>query len=663
MFMFDKRRLHLDFETASDVDLRKTGTYKYARDPSTRILMLGWAFDDDPVNLWEPHKGPMPGPLKEGIKNPHVKKHAFNAAFERLITKHCLGIEVPPEQWRCTMIESYYLSFTGTLDSVLNAIGLQSKDNQGKRLINLFSSPAPKNHKARWYNWDNRPEDWDRFCQYCKQDVNVERQLWHWLQRFPKMPDWDYEQWFTDQRINDRGVPMDIHMAESAIRLWDQEKEKISQKLEDLTGLPKVTRDPLILWINENLNIKLENTQQEYLTSLLSKGNLSELGHTLIHLWIQKQSKAASKYTSIINGTCADGRARGMFQYKGASRTDRVSGRLIQLQNLKKPLHGDTPESINNVVTAIKSQNPELLKLLFPESISEILGGSVRHALLSGEDNAFAVCDFTSIESVVLGWLAQCPLIDATFREGKDSYRVFASNYYNIPYAEVTKDQRTFCKPPVLGCGFMLGWRGLVSYAEGYNINMSTEQAKVAVDTFRNMYPEIPLFWKWINDTVKYVTTTGYSHQGYRLLVERDSEFLRIKLPSGRSLSYYMPEIQKQKAPWSTTEDSQYIDNFTYMGLKPGYQWSRISAHAGGITENIVQSIAGDLLWNGIMNAVKRKLQVVLHVHDEIAVETPMEDAEHTLYLLKQSMLQHPPWCENLWLGVEGYITQRYTKT
>ena len=655
-------RLHLDYETASDLNLKKTGAYKYAQHHSTRILMLGWAFDDEPVALWEPHKDIIPARLLLGIRDASINKHAFNAAFERLITRHCLGLEIPPEQWRCTMVESFYLGFAGGLDKCLKAVGLPPKDARGNRLINVFCTPAAKNHKADWYDWNNKPVEWHEFCQYCVQDVDVERRLWHWMQQFPQMNEWDYQQWFNDQRINDRGVPMDVDMAECAIDIWDMEKADITSTMVEEMGIPKVTREPFLQWIEDNTGVKLDNTRKDYIASLLHKGTLPPEAEPYIKLWAQKEGKATSKYSAVINGTCDDGRARGMFQYKGASRTDRVGGRLIQLQNLKRPLYGDTHQTIDNVVNAIKCRDPKFLSMLFPDSVSEILGGAIRHALSAPEGHTFAICDLTSIESVILGWVAQCPSIDATFRDGKDSYRMFASKYYGIEYDEVTKAQRSFSKPPVLGCGFMLGWKGLIAYAEGYGVDMTQEQAKNAVDTFRGMYPEIPKFWQWISDAVKYVTSTHIQCEGYRLRIERDSEMLRIWLPSGRALSYYKPEVRRQEAPWSTQEKPTYLDNFTYMGMNDKNQWVRISAHAGGLTENVVQSLAGDILWHGIMNATQANLPVTLHVHDEIAVEIPDAQADTALTTLQACMIDRPHWCRDMWLGAEGFITKRYTK-
>lgn len=686
-------RLHLDYETASEVNLRTAGAYKYAADPSTRILMLGWAVDDGPVELWEPHIDPTPPQqLVNLMKNPAVKKHAYNAAFERLITRHCMGIEVPYPEWRCTMVQAFYLGFAGKLDQVLKAIGLEPKDARGGRLINLFCSPAPKNHREVWYDHTNRPAEWSDFRGYCLQDVNVERELHKWMSQFPAINQWDWDQWCLDQKINDRGVPMDMEMARCAINIWESEKASLTEDLIDLTGLPKVTRDPFKNWLSQAMGADIESTRKDLLEGLVRKEDTPPHVVDALTLWMQKEGKATSKYTAVLNGTGDGDRARGMFQYKGASRTDRVGGRLIQLQNLKRPIEGGSPLAIENVVSAIKTKNPGMLHMMYRHSVSDILGGSIRHVISAPEGKMFAVCDLTSIESVILGWVSMCPSIDSTFREGKDSYRMFASKYYSIPYDEVTKAQRSFSKPPVLGCGFMLGWKGLIAYSEGYGVEMSEEQAKTAVNTFRDMYPEIPAFWDWIYKAVKYVTLTGTSLTGYRMTIERDADMLRIWLPSGRALSYYKPEVQNRIAPWAEvglTEKagtstlsmlrasgmsdtqlidagyvtaSKVIDNFTYMGMNDKNQWVRISAHAGGITENIVQSLAGDVLWSGLTNADNAGLDVILHVHDEIAVEVDTVHGPEALATLEQCMTKLPHWCPDMWLGADGFLTRRYTK-
>jgi len=658
--------LDLDYETFSRVDIKGAGAYKYARDPSTEILMLSWAFDDDDVKLWQPHIESIPPELKDGITDPHVTKYAYNAQFERLITRHVLGVEVPPENWRCMQVASSYLGFTGRLGDRLKAIGLAEKDPRGDKLINIFSKPAPKNHKADRYTWDDRPDEWQEFCEYCIQDTFVERELKRWMMQFPVMHKWDWDQWFIDQRINDRGVPMDVEMALSAVEVWRLETEQLKSKMAEITGLPKVTRGPFLQYLYDAFGVTLENTQKDYLNYQLKLGAIPEEAKPIINLWQQKEAKAVSKYTAVLKAACEDNRARGMFQYKGAARTDRVGGRVVQLQNLKRPFIKGKPvddvlpqDHINALTNAIKMEEPEALSMLYGMPVSNIVGGAIRHVIKAETGKTLVIADLSSIESVVLGWLAMCPLIDETFRSGKDTYKVFASRHYKIGYDEVTKDMRNFAKPPVLGCGYMLGWKGLIAYAEGYGVKMSEGEARSAVDTFRTMYPEIPAFWDWIGKAVHYVTETWQPLEGYRLVIERDADFLRIRLPSGRNLSYYQPEMEWHPAPWNS---DQLIQNFSYMGTDDKNRWVRIRAHSGLLTENIVQSIAGDILWNGIVNAEAAGLNVILHVHDEVGCEEEKAKAKQALKLLIDCMTRTLSWAPDMWLGAAGFITDAYTK-
>lgn len=993
-----QHRLHMDFETYSECDIKSAGAHAYAQHPSTEVLMLAYAIDDGPKYLWCPAEGePMPDALKQWLAYEGAAKVAFNAAFERLIFKHVLGIDIPAEQWRCTMVASYYLGFTGGLDMIGKQMGLmEQKDQRGQRLIQIFSKPTPKNYNERRYTHENRPAEWQEFKEYCLQDVETERSMLSFLTKFPLMDDFDWKRYALDQRINDRGVYVDLAMAKGAVQLWDVEKEQLEEALRKVTGLAKVTRGPFASWLSSELGFEVTSLAKANVDAL--RAEASERVVKAIDLWQEKEGKAVAKYTAVINGACEDGRARGLFQFKGASRTDRTAGRRIQLQNLKRSFASDDNE-IRPLVQAIRDHSPARLKLLSGMSVSEALGGTVRHVLQPKPGYSFVQCDLSSIESVVLGWLTMCDSILDTFRAGRDTYKEFAWRYYGITYDEVTKAQRTFAKPPVLGCfaadtrvltkerwkrivevtpedllwdgeewvhsdgwaymgvkevvgqhgvratpdhkilteegwvewqhlagdgiematslvsgklsaskvkgtgadvpaasskkypqatsplaaqshaspapigdlpvkgqpqrswaslngittdspidsmqqerdvktlkiprtkttgqgafgctspqqksglrtlsalkggvtaakrsigltmnwgtrrgtfasptgeatqitleglresctlaknslrrsfgrsiawgtktvaqflgnsrrgshrprlsdnhatvydiincgprnrftiwtdrgpviahncGYMLGWKGLIAYAEGYGVTMDEGDSRRAVDTFRTMYPEIPKFWTWINDAVKYVTQTGQPLEGYRLRIERDAEMLRIWLPSGRALSYFRPDVTTAPAPWAElvgtytavngdelraayphmTDDelvraglaewSVYVHNFSYMGADTNTNvWTRQRAHAGLLTENIVQSIAMDILFDGIERAEAAGLAVVSQVHDELVSEVPEGTEAQSLATLKQCMTTLPWWGQDLWLGGDGYIAKFYKK-
>jgi DNA polymerase len=286
---------------------------------------------------------------------------------------------------------------------------------------------------------------------------------------------------------------------------------------------------------------------------------------------------------------------------------------------------------------------------------SELLGSAIRHAVCAPEGKVFAVADLGSIESRVLGWFTGCSRINKVFAEGKDTYKDFAVDYFRVPYDQVTKEQRNFSKPPVLGAGFGLGWKGMQVYAEGYGIELDKEEAKRVVETFRSSYWEVPRFWKWIETAVKYTTMSGAPVEGYRLTVHKDREFLCIRLPSGRNLWYFQPQILPHKTPWGEIKPT-----FSYMGLNDKNQWVRLFVHPGLLTENVTQAIARDFLAYG-MNLASY-MDIVLHVHDEIAVEICEKMAEDNLKYLIECMTTNPPWAPDIILGADGYIAKRYRK-
>lgn len=687
-------RVHLDFETYSECNIKTAGAHRYAQHPSTEVLLLGWAVGDEPVQLWVPHISPMPERLAQVLRDPAYQKWAFNATFERLILKYVLGIDVPLTDWRCTMVASYYLGFTGGLDAVLTQVGLQAKkDPRGQRLIQMFSSPNPKNYNDRRYDWDNRPTEFAEFGEYCVNDVVVERQLYHWLHKFPTMHDWDWDRYALDQRINDRGIYTDVDMAEGAERIWEKEKALLAEEFQELTGLERPTRGPFLEWLQQQ-GVDAQTTRKDELQQIATDTDTHPLVADAIRLWTEKEAKAVSKYAAVIRGAGRGQRARGMFQFKGASRTDRTAGRRLQLQNLKRPF-AKSQKEIESLVRAIRTGNRDVIRLISDRPVAEVLGGCIRHAIQAPKGKALVVYDLASIESVVLGWLSMCDTIMNTFRQGMDTYKVFAAKRYGIDYEDVTKEMRNFSKPPVLGCGYMLGWKGLISYAEGYGVSMCEDESRDAVNTFRTMYPEIPKFWDWIYQAVIYTVKSGLPVEGYRLKIERDEEFLRIWLPSGRALSYHKPEVKQRVPPWANvtlandyTGDNpmaflrrqfpslsdaemadrgwfvsdSWVENVSYMGQDDmTNQWTRTFAHAGLFTENIVQSIAMDILFDGMTRVDAQGGEIVLQVHDEVAVETDAENVQAAAKLVHDSLTTLPHWGPDLWLGADGYSGEFYT--
>lgn len=352
-------RLHLDFETFSTVDIYKVTTSYYVSHPDTEILMLGWAVDDGPVNLWEPHKGDMPRELFDALCSANTL-HAFNVPFERGLLFHKLGFSTLIFRWRDTQVEALAMSFPASLDDVLEAIGLEKKDPRGEQLIHRFSKPAPASHKADRYNWTNRPEEWEAFCEYCKKDVEVERRLHLWLDQYHPMSDEEWQLWFLDQEINERGIPVDMEMAEGALHIWDRVLIEIKEELKQITGLDKITRGPFLEWL-EVEGFPIPNTQAATIQDALKHCNEPHITRAL-QLWGYKEVRALDKFKAILR-THQNGRVHGVFQFAGASRTRRWAGRQLQPHNLKRTIID--PDQIDTLAEVIKRMDLPTMKLFW----------------------------------------------------------------------------------------------------------------------------------------------------------------------------------------------------------------------------------------------------------------------------------------------------------
>lgn len=653
--------LTLDFETFSRVPIKKVSTSRYVKDPSTEILMLGWAVDDHPVQLWEPHKEPLPAELEALLRGPSVELHAFNVPFERGIIEQKLGIHTPIERWRDSQVEALALSFPAKLDQVLEAIGLQKKDPRGARLIELFCSPAPRNHKADRYDWTNKPLEWEEFKEYCIRDVEVERILHHWLSRYNNMSEEEWQLWYLDQRINQIGLPVDTGLAHHALSLWRKEKREYLRRLREITGLERVTRGPFLDWLKAQ-GVEIDNTRKDTLRDLLvSSQGLSESVREALQLWSWKEVRAIDKYQAVLDSVEWDQRVRGVFQFAGASRTRRWAGRVIQPHNLKSTItQGDdtagTIEQVDRLCSIIEQERADLLHDHWPQhAVADLLGSAIRHVIKARDGYHLDVCDLSSIESVVLAWITGCSRVLEVFREGRDPYKDFATELFHVPYDQVTKAQRKFSKPPVLGCGYRLGWRGLINYAESMGVQMGEQEAQHAVETFRNMYWEIPRFWEWIGSAMN-AAIAGQVVEGYRMRLYRDDKFVYITLPSGRRLAYFEPEVLPHPAPWGDV-----IPTISYMGLDDRNQWVRLYAHDGLITENIIQAIARDVLAHGMRLCAHHGINIIGHVHDELIAENP-DDGVDYLERMNWCMTQRPQWASDLLLRAAGYTARRYMK-
>ena len=444
---------HLDFETYSPVDIKKAGGYKYAMDPRTEVLMASYGFSTGPVSLWVPAEGePMPYDLREifetALHTDDLIIKAFNAQFERLILWFCLKYQIPIENFRCVMVHAWSLSFSGGLDEVGRQLGIsadKAKLAEGKKLIQRFCKPAPSNHKAERYDRHTHPAEWEKFKGYCIQDTVAEREIEHILAPYP-MAERETELWFTDQRINDRGVPIDMNLVHSACKIERAEKTNLKKKLNQFTGLDNGSSPvQLKAWLTTQ-GLELPNMQKDTLEKALKEDIPPHL-QPVLRLKLDAGKTSTTKWHAFERACCTDERLRGMFAFGGAQRTQRWAGRIVQLHNLKSP-RIDSPDILAGFLVPGDRQ---LVEDLYGDVIG-LLSDTIRCAITAPEGKMLSVSDLGSIESRVLGYVSNCIRINNIFAEGRDTYKDYAMELFHVDYDEVTSKQRKFSKPPTLGC-------------------------------------------------------------------------------------------------------------------------------------------------------------------------------------------------------------------
>lgn len=688
----------LDAETASDIDLKKTGQYIYWGDQSTSTLMLSarrlYAPDTEPTHLWdfEARKDSLPDWFLQKLKAPpeEVLFAAANCVFDKFALER-LGYETPPEKWIDILVIAYILGFSGRLDDVLTQVGLEKKDAEGTRLITLFSL---KNRSK----WHEAPDKWERFRQYCIKDSEVETRLLEWCLR------WLNQIWFQpsvrkiiDQErvyrlINSRGLPVDTEAVEGAIKIRDTEISRLTEELKVITKLENPNSQKQLLgWLNDH-GYPANSIAKDSIQTVLDAGSFvySEEVIEVCRLRAEIGKSSVKKFDALKAATSADGRFRGGWQFYGASRTGRVAGRTLNPANLARP----SIEKPEQIAEWLSLGDRDLLTTLFPEKpVLDTLSSCIRATLKAPEGKRWCVADLTSIESVGAAWLAGCQTVLDIFHKGRDTYKTFATKVYNTPYEEVTKEQRTFCKPCILGATYQLGGFGLQRYAESMGVDLDVEECKRQIKIFRSEFHEIPHYWHQLRTaTIRAVKNPGQTYhvkpvtgvleehwregrdQPYRVYSYGnwpvvsywyDGTFLFCALPSGRFLCYYQPEVSIETITPSDG-DPFTTESFSYMGIDQkatSKAWKRIYTHGGKNLENLVQSSMRDAMWMGLEQAeADPDLEVVGDIYDELLTLADTKDRDALNRLIKY-MTTHSNWLtEDFFLGADGYISGRYKK-
>lgn len=669
--------------------------------------MLASGFNDDPTSLWEPHLSPkFPYEIRKAVLDPTVTKVAWNSTFERAVLRKFYNIESPCNQWIDPMVWARHLSMPGKLESVGEILKLdvtEAKMEEGARLIQKFcqpqndvmESPLFGTSTAFYRDWETDPDDWFLFGKYCQQDVVAERTILHKLRKFP-LPTLEQKGWELDQKINERGMPVDLDLVRGALKLAVQEVVGLNQELKEITGLENPnSRDQMLAWLRPQ-GYPFNSLGKDEVTRVLNTpsilGVMTPEAQKALYIR-QKASKTSyKKYEAILTNVGADGRLRDQFSFLGASRAGRWTGHAVQLQNLPRPTKAvekkldraiDLLREIGQAQTEVLSAYIDQVNKEFP-SVMDVVSSCIRSAFRAPEGKKLVVCDLNAIENRVLGWVARSKTILAVFEEGRCPYLDFASKMYDIPYAELAaayesgdpsaKEKRQVAKPAVLGCGYGLGggeeyqdkngdWvkGGLWGYAEGMGIKVTQEQAHDAVKIWRDENPEVVQLWYDLEAAAIRAVKTGEAVRVGPVTFQCfGGKVLRILLPSGRGLHYIHPriegrEFQGRKGPY--VRESLYYDGIDQQTR----QWVRVPTYGGKLTENIVQAISRDLLLNAMFLADEMGFNIVAHVHDEIVTEVA-DDSRIGLKDLRDCMVTRPEWARDLPLGAEGYECVYYHK-
>lgn len=653
--------LAIDIETYSDLSLTECGVYKYVDSENFKILLFAYAFDDEDVKIADLACGEkLPKRVMEALLDKDVVKTAFNAQFERVcINKY---FDIKTENWECTMVKALSLGFPGDLDSVGKVIGIEPDKQKlmtGKNLIRIFSIPRKVKEDNQISMLENkirilpedRPEEWRLFKEYCIRDVETERAIRNKLSRFKTITQ-EKRLYELDQKINDRGVLIDLNMAENAISIDTEQTERLTKTFTEVTGL----ENPNSL---TELKKYIRTKTGKYIKSI-TKGNLENLQEnfgdykdivTALDIRQRLSKTSISKYKKMLDVACSDGRARGLLQFYGASRTGRWAGRLIQVQNLPQ----NHIKDLDTAREIIKHGDLDLLEMMY-DNPSDILSQCIRPAIIPAPGKKFIVSDFSAIEARVIAWLAGEQWRLEVFNSHGKIYEASASQMFNVPIESIDKGSplRQKGKVAELALGYQ-GSVGALTQMGALNMGLTEDELPDLVKQWRNSNPKIVRFWYETEAAVmEAIANRSTVKIKPNLKAIYQSGILFLELPSGRRLAYVKPKVvDHDKFPGKKKIVFQELNSTTY-------QWEEVDTYGGKLVENIVQATARDCLAHSMLKLDKAGYEIVMHVHDEIVIE--IENDRNELDTITGIMGQEIPWARGLPLRADGYECSYYQK-
>lgn len=688
------RELFCDLETFSDVPI-KYGTHRYAEGDEAEVMLWLYAIDDGEPKCWDRTTGkPMPKDLKAALDDNSVKTIWHNGGmFDTTMLIRTMDIDIPLERVHDTMVQALSHSLPGSLGTLCEILGVDAdlaKDKDGKQLIQLFCKPRPIGNKLRRATSKTHPIEWERFIGYGLRDITSMRAVYR------KLPTWNYKGnelalWHLDQRINRRGVQIDVELAKAAIEAVNAAQKDLAQRTQELTdGTVKAAtqRDALLTHLLLYYGVDLPDMQKSTLERRIEDETLPWALRELLSIRLQASTTSTSKYKTLVNAVNADGRLRGTLQFNGASRTGRWAGRLFQPQNLPRPsLKQDV---IDGGIEALKAGIADL----YTCNVMELTSSAIRGCIIAPPGKKLVIADLSNIEGRVQSWLAGEKWKLQAFRAydagtGHDLYKLAYAKSFGIKPEDVTKDQRQVGKVQELALGYEGGVGAFLTFAAAYGIDLEvmadqaydaipddilreakgmlewtkkkrrstfglSDKAWIVCESFkrswRAAHPAIASLWNELADTVRTaIRKPGVTYQCRVLKIRRDGSWLRIGLPSGRCLCYPSPAV----------DDGGQI---SYMGMHQySRKWTRLKTYGGKLFENICQAVARDVLTHNMPLIEEAGYEIVLTVHDEDITEAP-DSPEFNEAELSALLANNPPWAPDMPLAAAGFETYRYRK-
>lgn len=661
--------LSIDLETYSSVNLKKAGAQAYIRSPDFEILLFAYSLDGGPVQVIDMAQGEaIPTDILAALTAPEYLKHAYNAAFEWGCLSRYMGQELPPSQWRDTMLHGLYCGYTAGLEATGRALGIpedKQKLNTGKALIRYFCVPCKptKANGGRTRNYPHHdPDKWRLFKEYNAQDVEAEMEIARFLSTFP-VPAEVQKQWETDLIINARGVAVDMDFVHGALEMGDTVRTELTDEAVKISGLynPSSVRQ-LSQWLSDETGEDVSNLRKETVAEMLARDDNSAEVNRMLEIRQELGKTSTKKYDAIEEAVCADGRVRGLLQFYGANRTGRWAGRLVQVQNLPRTY----TEPLELARELVKGRKLDALRVIYG-SPNDTLSQLIRTAFVAAPGNVLIDADFSAIEARVISWLAGEEWRLEVFRTHGRIYEASASQMFGVPLERIKKGNPEYAlrqrgKVAELALGYQGGVGAMRNMDVGNLLaDLSDDEVQEIVNRWRSTNPKIRNMWYDFDSAAAEVIVNGGTVRVRDCVLAREYDCLRgttcmaITLPSGRKLYYIDPAVGENR--WGGS-------SLSYMGMdQTTKKWKRIETYGGKLVENCVQAIARDCLAQAIEYLEAAGLPVVFHVHDEVVIDVAPFGTDAEMLDKVVSIMTRPiPWAQGLPLGADGWVGRFFKK-